>query len=444
MSRVNYWLALRHGEGCERGRAQKKTDRKKTGRPPEELGPPNGFALLPWLLMGLGAFSNLFQGKTPNPWIGGIGLVAFNSLYIALVFRAFSKEAREARSTRLMLIALGVVTCTLAIIYGGSWLLFFPLLGLATGAIVRGPWLGKVGVGLTLLAGATAAFRDGWGAVNVAYGTFLSTMVTAAILSLSEAVRELRAAREELARRAVEEERLRFSRDLHDLLGHTLSVIVVKSEAVRRLARRDLDAALVQVGDIESVGRQALTEVREAVTGYREGSLATELDRARSALQAVGIEPVVRQSGPPLSARTEALLGWVIREAVTNAVRHSGATRCEIAVEGGKERVRLRISDDGRGQSADPAGPPPPGPGIGAIGGMGGMGGMGAVGGTGLKGLTERLAAAGGSLEAGPGARGGFVVTAELPVETAELSEEGEPADVSEGARVLNLPGTAA
>ncbi|MER5225220.1 sensor histidine kinase [Streptomyces flaveus] len=424
MTRVNYWLALRHAEGCERSRA-----RKKTGRPPEELGPPpSGFALLPWLLMGMGAFSNLFQGKTPNPWIGGIGLVAFNSLYIALVFRAFSKEAREARSTRLMLIALGVVTCTLAIVYGGSWLLFFPLLGLATGAIVRGPWLGRVGVGLTLLAGATAAVRDGWGAVNVAYGTFLSTMVTAAILSLSEAVRELRAAREELARRAVEEERLRFSRDLHDLLGHTLSVIVVKSEAVRRLIHRDLDAALVQVGDIESVGRQALTEIREAVTGYREGSLATELDRARSALQAAGIEPVVRQSGPPLAAQTEALLGWVIREAVTNAVRHSGATCCEIAVEGGPERVRLRISDDGRG-ALSASDPPPSIPGI---------------GGTGLKGLAERLAAAGGSLEAGPGPRGGFVVTAELPVEAAELGEDGDPADVSEGAQVLKLPGTAA
>lgn len=424
MSSVSYWLALRHTEGCERART-----RKKTGRPPEEIGPPpSGFALLPWLLMGMGAFSNLFQGKTPNPWIGAIGLVAFNSLYIAVVFRAFVKEAREARSTRVMLIALGVVTCALAITYGGSWLLFFPLLGLATGAIVRGPWLGRVGVGLTLLSGVAAGVRDGWGAVNVAYGTFLSTMVTAAILSLSEAVRELRAAREELARRAVEEERLRFSRDLHDLLGHTLSVIVVKSEAVRRLARRDLDAALVQVGDIESVGRQALTEVREAVTGYREGSLATELDRARSALRAVGIEPVVRQSGPPLAARTEALLGWVIREAVTNAVRHSGATHCEIAVEGGPERVRVRISDDGRG-ALPASGPLPSIPGI---------------GGTGLKGLTERLAAAGGSLEAGPGPRGGFVVTAELPVETAELGEEADPADVSEGARVLNLPGTAA
>ncbi|TPQ17315.1 sensor histidine kinase [Streptomyces sporangiiformans] len=412
----------------------------KTGKSPEEPGPPpNGFSLLPWLLMGMGAFSNLFQGKTPNPWIGGLGIVAFNSLYIGVVFRAFVKEAREARSTRVMLISLGVVTCTLAIAYGGSWLLFFPLLGLATGAIVRGRWLGRTGIGLSVLAGLVSAVRDGWDAVNIAYGTFISTMVTAAILSLSEAVRELRAAREELARRAVEKERLRFSRDLHDLLGHTLSVIVVKSEAARRLAHRDLDAALVQVGDIESVGRQALTEIREAVTGYREGSLAMELDRARSALGAAGIDPVVRQSGPPLTAQTEALLGWVIREAVTNAVRHSGASRCEISVEGSSERVRARVLDDGRGiPSAPPSSAPPssapcpsPSPSSSAAG----------IGGTGLKGLTERLAAAGGSLEAGPGPRGGFLVTAELPVEPAELTEVTDPAEATDSAA---LPGTAA
>ena len=107
-------------------------------------------------------------------------------------------------------------------------------------------------------------------------------MVTAAVLALSETVTGTARHQEELARSAVEKERLRFSRDLHDLLGHTLSVIVVKSEAARRLAPRDLDAAIVQITDIESVGRQALTEIREAVTGYREGSLATELDRARS------------------------------------------------------------------------------------------------------------------------------------------------------------------
>jgi two-component system, NarL family, sensor histidine kinase DesK len=366
--------------------------------------PPTGFSLLPWLLIGMGSFSNLLQGKTPNPWIGGLGLLTFNSLYIYVTFRSFHRATREAASTRVALLLMGLLTTGLAAGYGHDWLMFFPLLGLATGATLRGPWLGRTGVLLAVYAAAVSGVRDNWGdATNIGYATFLSSMVTAAILGLSEAVRELRAAREELARRAVEKERLRFSRDLHDLLGHTLSVIVVKSEAARRLAPRDMDAALGQITDIESVGRQALTEIREAVTGYREGSLATELTRARSALSAASVEPVVRQSGAPLEPQTEALLSWVVREAVTNVVRHSDAGRCEITVESGAEQARLTVTDNGGGR---PVRRPEQG-----------------IGGTGLKGLAERLAAAGGSLTAGPSPRGGFTVTAELPVSSAEFAD---------------------
>ncbi|RSN82664.1 two-component sensor histidine kinase, partial [Streptomyces sp. WAC 05379] len=293
------WLRKTRGTSCETFRDERS---------------PNGFSLLPWLLMGMGAFSDLFQGETPDPWIGGLGLLTFNSLYVYVSFRSFAKETREATSTRVALALLGLVTCALALAYGGNWLLFFPLLGLATGAAVRMPQLRPVGLVVGVLAGGVSVFHDGWGGLDVAYATWISTMVTAAILSLSEAVRQLRTAREELARRAVEEERLRFSRDLHDLLGHTLSVIVVKSEAARRLAAGDVAAAQAQLNDIEAVGRQALTEIREAVTGYRQGTLRDELDRAESALRAAGIEPVVRRSGPPLVPQTEALLGWVVRE----------------------------------------------------------------------------------------------------------------------------------
>ncbi|UUU38526.1 sensor histidine kinase [Streptomyces sp. NBC_00162] len=370
------------GQGCGQGR----------GHGP--VGPPSAFTLLPWLLLGMGAMSNVVHGETPNPWIGGLGLLVFNSLYITLVFRAFHKPAREARSTRWCLIALGAVTCALAIAYGDNWLLFFPLLGLATGAVVRGRRLGPVMFGVTALAGVIAGLQQGWDALGIVYGTFLSGMVTAAILALSETVKELRDTRQELARAAVDQERLRFSRDLHDLLGHTLSVIVVKSEAARRIAPRDMDAALEQVRDIESVGRQALTEIREAVTGYREASLAAELDRARGALTAAGIEPVVRQAGPPLPPQAAALLGWVVREAVTNAVRHSGADTCEIELRSSAEKVRLVITDDG--------------------------GGVGSTApGSGLTGLTERLAVAGGTLRSGPVPGRGFRVTAELPLEPA-------------------------
>lgn len=383
--------------------------RKACGRAPDygrgPMGPPNAFTLLPWLLLGMGAISNVIKGETPNPWIGGLGLLVFNSLYITLVFRAFDRRAREALSTRCCLAALGAVTCTLALAYGGNWLLFFPLWGLATGAVVRGRALGPVMFAVTALAGAIAGLEEGWDTLGIVYGTFLSGMVTAAILALSETVKELRETRQELARAAVDQERLRFSRDLHDLLGHTLSVIVVKSEAARRIAPRDMDAALAQVADIESVGRQALTEIREAVTGYREASLAAELDRARGALTAAGIEPVVRQSGPPLPPQAAALLGWVVREAATNAIRHSGATTCEIEVRSAADRVHLVITDDGSGVGSTPPG-------------------------SGLTGLAERLAAAGGTLVGGPapGPGHGFRVTAELPVEPAGPQYPQNPA----------------
>ncbi|MFB7450808.1 sensor histidine kinase [Streptomyces sp. NPDC056194] len=365
---------------------------------------PTGASLLPWLLMGLGALSHLITGEAPNPLIGGLGLLAFNSLYIAIVFRAFDRRRREAPATWVLLAALGAVTFALAIGYGREWLLLFPLLGLAVGAVVRrGRLLPLIAFPLVAAAGAVTLWKDDWGSIGVVYGTFISVLVTATLLALDETVRELRSTREELARTAVEKERLRFSRDLHDLLGHTLSVIVVKSEAARRLAPRDLDAALAQVADIESVGRQALTEIREAVTGYREGSLATELDRARDALSSAGIEPVVRRSGPLLEPQTEALLSWVVRESATNAVRHSGASRCEIDLSGTADRVRLTVTDDGRGPAAG-------------------------IPGSGLRGLRERVTAAGGTLDSGPAPRGGFRVTAELPVETP-VPHEGEPTE---------------
>lgn len=373
--------------------------KKKYGRP----GPPGPYALLPTLLMGLGAFSNLWQGETSNPWVGGLGLLAFNSLYISVVFRGFDRRRRESATSYVLLAAMAALTFGLAIGYGGNWLLFFPLLSLACGTILRGR---RLGVGLFVLAGcacAVAVWRgdhvsEPW---TIGYGTFISGAVTAAILTLSETVTELRATRQELARNAVEQERLRFSRDLHDLLGHTLSVVVVKSEAARRLAPHDIDAAIAQVTDIESVGRQALTEIREAVTGYREGSLATELDRAGPVLAAAGIEAAVHRSGPPPGPQADALLGWVAREAVTNAVRHSGAAHCEFVLDSTSERVRLTVTDDGAGPG-DPEGP---------------------VRGTGLKGLAERLAAAGGSLESGPGPDGGFAVTAELPADAGSGTE---------------------
>ncbi|MFH8785349.1 sensor histidine kinase [Streptomyces roseoverticillatus] len=367
--------------------------------------PPGKMAFLPWLFMLTGDVEGLFRGEVPLPWLGGAGVLAFVVLYTLAVFTGLDQRYRATRTPYLSLAGMAVVTYALTIGYGGDWLLCFPLLSLAAGIVLRrgltesGRRLGIVVLTFAGSAGVIAGMRGGPSeTLTVAYGTLLSGFIAAAILSLFETVAQLRATREELARSAVERERLRFSRDLHDLLGHTMSVIVVKAEAVRRLAPRDLDAAIGQAADIEAVGRQALTEIREAVTGYRESTLTTELDRARSLLEASGITPDIRQSGPPLPPQSAALLGWVVREGVTNVVRHSGAGRCTVEVRGETDQVRLEITDNGSGVGSGEttAGSP----------------------GNGLKGLTERLAAAGGHLTAGPDGRKGFRLVAELPVDS--------------------------
>ena len=180
---------------------------------------------------------------------------------------------------------------------------------------------------------------------------------------------------------------------MHDLLGHNLSLIALKSELARKLLGRDTKAAEGEVRDIESVARTSLQEARAAVRGLRSASLASELERARGSLEAAGIEAEVRTTGP-LPASVETLLGFVVREGVTTVIRHSGAGRCRIAVRRDDESAELEVRDDGV-----PAGV--------------------ASGGTGLRGLSERVAEAGGTLEAEPAEGGGFQLVARVPIAAA-------------------------
>ncbi|GHF33482.1 sensor histidine kinase [Streptomyces morookaense] len=369
----------------------------------ERMNAPTWRTFTLWLLVLIGNVIHIAQGRTPLPWLAGAGLAAFVACYVTAVVTSLDERRRETRIPFVALAGLVMITYALTIGYGNDWMLCFPLLSMAIGVVMRvkGPWLGGALGATGLSIWAITTFQDHpQNTMAIAWGTALSGAISATLLNFHETVTQLKATREELAHAAVERERLRFSRDLHDLLGHTMSVIVVKAEAVRRLAPRNLDAALGQAADIEAVGRQALTEIREAVTGYREGSLTTELDSARSCLDASGITADIRQSGPPLPPQTAALLGWVVREGVTNVIRHSGAERCTIEVRGEPGRVHLEITDDGRGVvSAE---------------------GTSGTGGTGLKGLTERLATAGGSLATGPHSKRGFRLVAELPVDDEE------------------------
>jgi two-component system, NarL family, sensor histidine kinase DesK len=205
--------------------------------------------------------------------------------------------------------------------------------------------------------------------------------------------RQLRLAREEIARLAVSEERLRFARDLHDLLGHSLSLIALKSELAGRLVTGAPDRATAEIHDIESVARTALHEVREAVAGYRQPTLADELHAAAEILAAAGIAYSCDGAPRALSPAAEAVLGWAVREGVTNVIKHSRARRCTIRFTEDERCAGVEVWDDGRGASSP------------------------LDGGSGLRGLRERVAARGGRYEAGPLPEGGFRLSVSLPVE---------------------------
>ena len=159
---------------------------------------------------------------------------------------------------------------------------------------------------------------------------------------------ELTEARAELARAAVAQERERFARDLHDLLGHSLSVIALKAELAGRLLPGAPNSAAAEMGEVEQVARQALSEVRDAVSGYRQPTLEGELAGARMALSAAGIEAEMTSREATLAPDVEAVLAWAVREGATNVIRHSRRR----ALHGSRSRAGLteagvEVIDDG-------------------------------------------------------------------------------------------------
>ncbi|MFD7260711.1 sensor histidine kinase [Streptomyces sp. NPDC059874] len=210
---------------------------------------------------------------------------------------------------------------------------------------------------------------------------------------LLRTVYELDHAREAQARLAVAEERLRFGRDLHDVMGRNLAVIALKSELAVQLARRERPEAVDQMIEVQRIARESQREVRDVVRGYREADLAVELEGARGVLAAAGMDCRVDfEAGRTLPAEVQSALGWVVREATTNVLRHGDAQSCLIRLTAPAEgSVTLVVENDGAPEV--PAGPP----------------------GSGLAGLRERLAALDGTLRAGPVDGGRFRLRAEIP-----------------------------
>ena len=163
---------------------------------------------------------------------------------------------------------------------------------------------------------------------------------------------KLRMAQEEVERLAQTAERERIARDLHDVLGHTLSMITLKSELAGKLVERDPERAGREIREVERISREALREVRAAIAGYRSEGLQAELGRARLALEAAGVKLEYITQPVELDPARETALALALREAVTNIVRHARAATCRISLEQTAEETRLEVRDDGRGGSA--------------------------------------------------------------------------------------------
>ncbi len=343
---------------------------------------------LPWLLFLAFPVVDLVATDRPTAVrvAAAAGLVVFTVAYVRVFTRLFSRTADWPRREMLVLAVLGVA---LAVGLGPAWTGLLIYVSVASAGVLPQRWVWPSVLGSTAVAVAVVAADGLLGDLFILpLMCVLSAFALLGTRTLVAVNAELAEAREELAHRAVAEERMRFARDLHDLLGHSLSLIALKSELAGRLAERDPGRARQEMADVESAARQALAEVRDAVSGYRQVSLAQALVEARSALSAAGIALRPPTAVDVLPGPVDAVLGWVVREAVTNVLRHSGATRVTVTLDTAEDDVVLGFADDGRGSAAPP--------------------------GAGLAGLAERVQRLGGDLRTTGG--DGFRLTARLPL----------------------------
>lgn len=330
------------------------------------------------------------------------GAVLFSGVFLWLMWTQrplWSAEPSEVFEVQAMIAFLALLAISLNLILGSEWLVLLFHVNVATGIMLLTT---EAYVAIASLAIITFVLGVDSGMAWLALPTAAIGLWATSFVRQVAAVAQLRSAREELARLAVDEERLRFARDLHDLLGHSLSLITLKSELAGRLLATAPEKARTEVQDIEEVARQSLREVRQAVAGYRQPTLAGELDGAREMLDAAGIAHRTENEAGGLSDALDTVLAWTVREGVTNIIRHSGARNCSIRLTREGDEVRAEIKDDGRGFSMKRNGP-----------------------GSGLSGLAERVEAQGGDLEAGPLPDGGFRLRVSL-ADGSNLTSEDE------------------
>jgi two-component system, NarL family, sensor histidine kinase DesK len=353
-----------------------------------------------WALFGLPtAVSVIAAGFKPEYVAVTFGFVLWGAIWIWLWLRAIG---RNHTAEVVGLIGITLILTTFTLIQpspAGSLLVFSFIVAGVIFPFRRALWV--LG-GLTILQIALEVIRltDLPSALNAIINSVLVGGVGIGARLLWQSYLELLAAREEIARLAVSEERLRFARDLHDLLGQSLAVLVLKSELVAKQLPSTTDESIRQeLRDLARVARKSLNDVREAAAGYRRPSLSMEISSARSALRAAGIGLRVEDTLGRVAAEQDAVLAWCVREGVTNVLKHSGAAKCVLKLARENGNARLELIDDGRGAAALDGG------------------------GIGLIGLRERVELAGGKFDVKSESNGGLRLRVELPAGLPAPSE---------------------
>jgi two-component system, NarL family, sensor histidine kinase DesK len=384
--------------------------------------------LVIFLLLPVAAlFTAHHRGSGGHPAFLILATLAFVGLTDRTVLVQMPEPGRYERWQWWLLPVLVALGAALFADGGMAWLTALAVASAAVGRISPG---GRATVlGLVCCTGIAVTISA---ATGLGYG---DTLIAGAVVALANLLAygaerrnalmyRLKETRAELARAAVAEERLRISRDLHDLLGHSLSLITLKAELAGRVIGTDPDRAAREIAELETVARRSLTEVRQAVTSYRQPSLAAELVSSRRMLASAGIECQLQvPDAYSLPPGVDALLAWTVREGATNVVRHSAAKHAEIVIDLTDTEASARLSDDGTGPQGKGLPAIARATGTQAAGGAAAAGGWaedaagpGGAAGSGLAGLAERAARLGGALSAGAGESGGFWLQVSVPL----------------------------
>ena len=328
-------------------------------------------------------------------------LLALTAVFIGVGLWTFADAGRAVgRRAMAATVALSATAVLVTLLDPRpEWLVLF-YYPAATAALIAGrrqPLVGIAAVAsIAAVAGSRGASGDIAPAVELALACGLIGLAALAVSQLVTANRDLALGRSEILRLAAAGERFRIARDLHDLLGHGLSLISLKSQLAGRLLPVEPDRAAAEVADIETVSRRALDDVRAAVASYRRPSLVRELASAQGLLGAAGIAIEIDHEAAELPRDLDEALAWSVREGATNIVRHADARRAVIRPYIDRAAVRLEVANDGIPKRL--------------------MDGSAGMLGSGLDGLAERAAALGGRIEAEADAEGWYRLAVIVPL----------------------------